>query len=871
MVFISRLRALWARRRLDEEFDREIEAHLDLLTAEYLRQGMPPADARRIARVKFGSATEVRETHREQRGFPFLDTLGHDVRFAARLLAKDRWFTVVAVAVLALGIGANHTMFRLLYAYGLRGLPIDRPDRVMYLATRDDRGRERGVSSRDFEDARGSATSFTGMAAFLGTPMVVGDEDRAPDRFQGMYISANAFALLGERPLLGRDFLPEDDRPGAPTVVILGHGVWRDRYGGDRTVVGRTIRINTIPAVVIGVMPEGFKFPNYTDLWQPLALMPGLASQGRDARTLGAFARLTDGAAVAQARAEMDAIAARLSNDHPETNRGIHTTVVPINERYNVDLTHPAWLAFMTAAGLIVVIACANVANLLLARSVHRAREIAIRASLGATRRRVVRQLLIESALLATLGGVVGSGVALLGLRILTNAMPETAVPYSGFGMDGWVLAALVSVCLGTVLVFGLVPALHISKTHVNELMKDGGRAVTGGVRARRWTTAFLTVEFGLTMILLTGVVGSVRYARAAQQADLVIDTSPLLTAWVTLPSEKYPTAEERTLVYRRLEERLSGMGVVSSVTLASALPFSPASPRQLAIDGRPLIPGETAPTVQTLSVGDRFFETIGVRLVRGRTFTDVDGTPGHDSVIVNQRLVEMHFGSEDPIGKRILLTAENQSGPAWAGTLVGISPTVRQRTGPQPDPMVYLPYRATRPPTMVLMVRGPSEPGALTSMLREEVRALDSDVPLYRIMTMDQAVSLARWNPRVSSMIITALASIALLLSTVGLYAVTAHAVMQRTQEIGIRIALGAQRWEVRWLVFRRAMWQLGIAIVAGVACTVVWDRLFGDLATAVDLTLVAALLVAVATAACLAPVRRAMRVDPVAALRHE
>jgi len=870
VVFFSRLKGRWDRHRLDADLAQEIETHLELLTAEYVRRGLPPAEARRRARVKFGSATEVQETFRDQRGFPLLDALRQDVRFAARLLVKDRGFTLVAVAVLALGIGANHTMLRLLYGYGLRGLPIDGPERVMYLATRDDQGRERGMSYRDFEDTKGAATSFTGIAAFASSPIVVGDEDRAPDRFQATYVSANLFQLIGERPLLGRDFLLEDDRPGAPAVAMLGHGVWLDRYGGDRSIVGRTIRVNTVPTIVIGVMPEDFKFPNYADAWQPLTLMPGLERQRRDRRTLAVLGRLRDGTTVTQAGAEVEAIAARLSNDYRDTNGGIQTTVVPINDRYNVDLTHPAWLAFMTAAGLIVVIACANVANLLLARSVRRAREVAIRASLGATRGRVVRQLLVESALLAMLGGIAGLGVSAVGLHTLISAIPETAVPYSGFGMDGWAFAALVSVCLGTVFLFGLVPAVHISKTHVNELLKDGGRGVASGVRTRRWTTAFLSLEFGLTMILLTGVIGGLRYARALQQADLVIDTSPLLTAWIALPTERYPTPEARTESYRRLEERLSEMHLVSSSTLASALPFGPASPRQLAIDGGPVAAGETSPTVSTLSVGDRFFETIRVGLVHGRTFTDIDGTPGHESAIVNQRFVQMHFGSEDPMGRRIGLTTDTQSGTIWA-TIVGISPTVRQRSVPQPDPIVYLPYRATQPASMALIVRGRSEPAAMTSILREEVRALDADVALYRVMTMDQAVRLARWNPRVSSMIITVLASLALLLSVVGLYAVTAHAVTQRTQEIGIRMALGAQRGQVRRLVFWRAMWQLGLGIVVGIACTVAWDRLFGDLATPMDLALVTTLLVAVATAACLVPVRRATRVDPLTALRHE
>src|SRR5438034_8914320 len=360
-----------------------------------------------------------------------------DLRFAFRLLAKDRRFSLLAVAVLGLGIGVNNTQFILVNAICIRGLPIERVDRVVWFAARDVRDRDLALSYRELEESRAAAGPFDGLAAFGSAPMVVGDEGRAPDRAAGLYISANGFRLLRETPALGRDFEPGDDRVGAPAVAILGGALWKSRYGGDPAIVGRTIRIDGTPAIVVGVMRDGFRFPTNVELWRPLATMAGVTTERRTARALSVFGRMGDGNTLSDTRGRLTAMSARLSHDHPETNQAIRITAIPINERYNGRITDQVWLIFISVGVLVLLIACANVANLLLMRAAGRGHEMAVRASLGASRRQLVRQLLMESAVLAVAGGIVGLALSLAGVRLLQTAIPENTLPYwMTFTMD---------------------------------------------------------------------------------------------------------------------------------------------------------------------------------------------------------------------------------------------------------------------------------------------------------------------------------------------------------------------------------------------------------------------------------------------------
>jgi predicted permease len=817
--------------------------------------------------------------------------LWQDLQFAVRLLIKDKWFTSVAAVALALGIGVNATVFTFVNAVLIRGLPFDDPDRILALNSFDPvRSRDLGVSYLDFKDWRGATSTFTGLAAFNGGTMNVSDEGRAPERFSGSYVSGNAFALLGQVPTLGRDFLPEDDRPGAPAVVLLGSGVWKNRYGSDPGVVGRAIRVNDIPSVVIGVMPEGFKFPTNADLWQPLATIPNLETQQRNARGLQVFGRLAPGVSIGQARAEMLSIGQRLAQDYPDTNKDVQPKVQTFNERVNGGPIKAVFLSLMGAVAFVLLIACANVANLLLARSAHRAREISVRVSLGASRWRIVRQLLVESIVLAIIAGVLGLALSTIGIRLFDAATQDVGKPYwIQFTMDGRVFAYLAAICLGTGVLFGLAPALHIAKTDVNEILKEGGRSGSAGIRARRWSGALIVAELALTLALLAGAGFMMRNFLVHYRMDLGIETSHLLTMSLALPEQKYPSLDQRLAFYERLEERLRGNARIRSVSVASNAPMQGGFARRLAVDGRPLASGEQPPTVTMLTIDPRYFETLGLSLLRGRAFTDADGAPGQENAIVNARFAEMHFANEDPIGRRIELSIDLAGAAAPPGgiplsvtaTIVGIAPNVRQRNFDQAetDPVAYLPFRTDPRGFMTLLARSDGDPNTLTPILREEVRAIDPDLPLFGIRTMDQSLAQQRWPFRVFGTMFAIFAGIALMLSAVGLYAVTAYSVTQRTPEIGVRMALGAQSNQVMALFLRRAFVQLGIGLSLGLAGAFGVGKIFesADLLIQtsardpVTIGSIAALLAGVSLAACIWPARKATALDPLVALRHE
>ncbi|HMJ86768.1 MAG TPA: ABC transporter permease [Vicinamibacterales bacterium] len=810
--------------------------------------------------------------------------LWQDIRFAVRLLVKDRWFTAVAIIALALGIGVNATVFTFVNAVLIRGLPINDPDRVMVVGTRDARLRDRGMSYLDFEDYRRATRTFSGLAAFSGSVMNVSDEGRTPERFQGPFISAPAFKLIGQRPQLGRDFLPEDDRPGASAVVVLGNGIWKNRYGSDPSIIGRSIKINDIVSTVIGVMPEGFKFPNNADLWLPLAHMPRLAEQKRDNRNVEAFGKLADGVTRAQAQSEMNTIAGQLRHDYPDTNKDVTASVMTFNERQNGGPIRLVFLSLMGAVAFVLLIACANVANLLLARSATRAREMSVRISLGATRWRIVRQLLVESVLLSIVSGLFGLALAYVGVRLFDAATQDVGKPYwIKFTMDAQVFAFFAAVCLGTGIVFGLAPALHVSKTDLNEVLKEGGRSGSSGVRARRWTSVLIVAELALTLVLLAGAGLMMRSFLTLYRLDVGVDTAHLLTMRLALPAQKYLTIESRRAFFERLDQRIAGISGIQAGMITTNMPLGGGNGRLLAVEGRPLAAGEQAPLVTQLMIGPRYFETLGLQIVRGRGFEEVDGTTGHETAIINQRFATMHFGSEDPLGRRIKLTPDGAlvpgaAVPTWV-TVVGVSPSIRQSNmqEPQPDAVAYIPLRSQAPGFALLMIRAGGDAASVTSLMREEVRAIDPDLPLFEIKTMDQQLAQARWPFRVFGSMFAIFALIALALSAVGLYAVTAYSVAQRTQEIGVRMALGAQAPQVWWLVVRRGLVQLAIGLSIGLAGAFGVGQLLKSLLVQTStrdpltLTSIVLLLMLVSVLASFWPARRATRLDPVAALRNE
>jgi predicted permease len=807
--------------------------------------------------------------------------LWQDIRFAARLLVKDPWFTLAAASALALGIGANAAVFTFVNAVLLRGLPFDNPDRIISVGNTDPRGRQLGVSYLDFADWREQSRTMASLSAGLGSTINVSDEGKPPEQFQGSYVSGNTFQMIGQRPLIGRDFTDQDDRVGADPVVILGNGIWKNRYGSDSAIIGRTIRANSLIVTVIGVMPPDMKFPLNAELWIPRAQLP---AETRDAvravRSFNIAGRLRPDATLQQAQAEFAAIGKRLADTYPASNKDIKPDLMKFNDRINGGPIRTIFLALMGAVAFVLLIACANVANLLLARSAQRAREISVRVALGASRWRIIRQLLVESLLLAAIAGAVGLVLAIGGIRWFDIATADVGKPYwIKFTMDRTVLAFMAAVCLGTAVLFGLAPALHVSKTDVNDVLKEGGRGGTAGIRARRWAGVLIVVELVLTVVLLAGAGFMMQGFLTLYRLDLGIDTSHLLTMRLYLPLTKYPQPGPRAALYQQFEDRLIAIPAIQESALASNTPLGGGFRRLLTIEARPPSAGVSLPEVTALPISDGYFSTLGIKLSRGRMLASPDGLPGHEAAVVNQRFVAMHFTNEDPLGRRITLTNEDPSVAPVAATIVGVAPTIRQRGVQErdPDPVVYLPYRADPQRGMALIVRTNADPASVTASVRDAMRTIEPDLPLFNIQTLDQVLAQQRWTFRIFGSMFAVFAGIALVLAAVGLYAVTAYSVAQRTQEIGIRMALGALPRSVMWLVLKRALVQLAIGLPIGLAGAYGVGQVLQSLlvqtspSDPVILGSITAVLATVAVAACLWPARRAARLDPMLALRYE
>jgi putative ABC transport system permease protein len=806
----------------------------------------------------------------------------NDIRLAARLLLKDRSFTLTAICALALGIAANNTVFTLINGALIRDLPFTNPDRVVVIGVRS-LGNARqpfdNMSLPDLRDLQASARLFDGIGAADEAFVSVADDEHATERIRAAFVSANSFSLIGQRPALGRDFTSTDDQTGAPPVVILGHRVWQRRYAADPAVIGSTIRVNGVPSTVVGIMPEGFGFPATADLWQPLALLATPALTERGARNIDAFGRMAAGVTIDQATADLAVVMSRLARDYPATNRDIGPRVRPFRDANTSGPIRTVFAALMGAVVFLLLIACANVANLLLARGTDRARDVSVRLALGASRRQIVRQLLVESAVLSAIAGVAGVALAAAGVRAFQLAITGTGEPYwLEFPMDARALTFFVVVCAGTAMLFGLVPALHTSKTGLAGVLNEGGRGTAGSRRNRRWSGGLVVVQLALTIALLTGAGLMLRNLLVQMGLDAGIDTSRLVTMRLDLPTATYPTADRRAQFYRQLDERLAALPGISAGTGTWA-PLGGAFERAVSIRRQPNAEAEP-PRVSSLMIGPGYLEAIGATAVRGRTFVAEDGGPGRAAAIVNERFAVLHFPGGDALGEQIALEAAGGNVPAsgWL-TIVGVVPNVRyEEADPRViEPVVYVPYASNPMPFATIVVRTGADAAATAATLRAAVSAIDRDLPLFDIAKLDDAVDDERWLVGVFTAMFGLFAAGALALSTIGLYGVTAYSVAQRTREIGVRIALGAGARDVWWVVTRRAAIQIGIGVVLGTAGALGVGQVLQGILSSVSgrdpatLIAVLALLIVVALAACVGPARRAMRLNPVAALRAE
>ena len=872
MTLLSRLRSFLAtlmwRERFEDELDEELRFHLDAHTEDLVRAGMPRTEAERRARERLGSVDDVKDASRLARGLRMFDELERDLRLAARSLLKDRWQTLGAASVLALAIGAATAMFTLVNAVLLRGLPVD-DERTVFLGTRDADGREAGVSLSDIEAWRARARSFSELAAYVGTGVNVGDDVQAPALLPATLVSANLFRVVGAEPALGRGFSPGEERPGAAATVVLGHALWQRRYGGDPQIVGREIRVDSRPAVVIGVMPEGFGFPRIADLWLPLGFMDAPADLG-DARSYSALGRLADGATLDDARTALNAVGGS-AGKHPEANAGPR----PIVERYSRRAVAPQrglLLLLMGAVGLVLLIACANVGGLLLSRSVQRSREVTLRASLGASRGHVVRQVLVESTLLAAIGSLPGVAVAVAAVRFFGAQLEQCqlgCMPYwIEWNADVRVLAFMGFMGLAAAALCGAAPALHVSRHD------PGKRGRGGGARAARlWTSGLLAAHVALTLVLLSGAGLMARSFFAMYEAAGIVDGRNLLTFGMRF--REGASGEDRRILLQAVGNRLAAMPELSAATLAHVLPFRGGHERVLEIDGRRL--GDPLPDVTYVTIGDDYFETLGLTLIEGRTFDRRDGSSARHLAIVNERFADMYFQDENPLGRRIRLSDRNAPAePAPWVTIVGVSPALAQRSRPDDaEPVVYLPLLEDDGHGTLAVVRPRADAGPVLPRLRDELASVDGDLALFDPMTLDEAMASARRWPRALMTMLGLFGGLGLILAAAGVYVATVHAVAQRKQEIGIRVALGAPRNRILWQLTRRPMASVAVGLALGAAGATIAGRVLDSLpvptSVADQLTFLApvALVALTALVAGLVSVRQATLIDPASVLR--
>lgn len=806
-----------------------------------------------------------------------------DFRFALRLIAKERWYTAVAVLALALGIGVNATVFAIVDAALFRPLPFKDASRLYALDWEMRSSAHPALSYPDLQGWREQSRSFTGIAAFRNGTMNLSGDRLWPEQARGAWVTANAFELLGHQPVIGRGFTPQDERRGADRVVVLGHRLWRNRYASDPNVVGQTLRVNGEPATILGVMPDMMQFPNNAELWT--ALSPTPEQEERATRVLRAFGRLRDDASVDGARAEMNGIAERLVTAYPATNKEyVRIRLQTFKDQYAAGNARVMFLTLFGAVGFLVLIACANVANLLLSRSAHRAREMAVRVAMGATRLRIVRQLLLESVVLAFLGGLFGVLIALAGVPMVDAAVQDPGKPYwIIFKVNYALLAYVAVVCLVTGILFGLAPALHVSRGNLNSVLNEGGRGNAGGHRVRWLGSTMVVVELVLTVVLLVGAGLMIRSFMSLYRLDIGIRTDQLTAMSLRLPPTKYPAAEHRRAFFERLEPRLAAIAGVDVIALTTSVPGFGAPRRSFELEGRPRRQGDDEPVnAATVTISPRFFDVVRTPLNRGRVFDARDGSPGYETVVVNERFAAQFFPGEDPLGRRIRFT---QTQPAPDGrtegwrTIVGISPSILYNSPQElrPSAVVYLPNRQETPANSGFMIRSGLPPASVMAAVRKAVQSVDSDQPVFTIQTLDEMLADSRWPFRVFGGIFAIVAFVALALSAVGLYAVMAYSVTQRTQEIGLRMALGAESGQVSWLILKRGLMQLAIGLTLGLAGAFAMTRVMRRLLVGVTPTdpatfaTITLLLTLVAMAACLLPARRATRVDPLIALRAE
>jgi putative ABC transport system permease protein len=804
-----------------------------------------------------------------------MEALWQDVKYGARMLGKDRGVTLLAALTLALGIGANTTIFSVLHSVLLRPLPYEDPDRIVMVFEK--RVRENTltnvVSPADFLDWKSQNRSFSHLAA-MSYPMVDLTGEGEPERIAAGQVTSEFFGALGVPPARGRLFKAGDEQPGHDNVVVLTHGLWQRRFAGNPAIVGKSIRLNGLPHTVIGILPAAFRFSDRRlDLWIPFAFPP-VFRHVRAVHFLFVYGRLKPGVDLEQAQADMETLGANLERQYPNDNRGHRANVVPLREQL-VGEIRPALRLLAGAVGFVLLIACANVANLLLARALGRQREMAVRQALGASRGRVVRQLLTESLMLSLAAGMVGTLLALWGVDLLKLLIPKNvnALGLREFGLNAPVLAFTAGLSFLTGMVFGLAPALQSSRSDPNNALKEGGRGATPGRSMRRLRSALVATEFALSLVLLTGAGLMIRTLLRLQEVNPGFNPQDVMTAPIMLPENRYREPLRTAEFFRQLAANLRATPGIEGVGMISHLPMSGQENRTgIAVEGYEPSSGEPTRAHHRI-VSPGYFETMQIPLLEGRLFNERDTPRGTPVLLVNQTMAKKYWRGQSPIGRRVRLGGTE----VWREVVGVVGDVKHWGLANQVNPEMYLPAEQTPTGFMNVVVRSSRGLTAVAAAMRAQLQALDEDQPMPTLATMEEVIAQSIASRRFLMVLLGIFAGAAILLAAVGTYGVMSYAVSQRRDEIGIRMALGAEPRDIFRLVIRQGMSLTLAGVATGLAGAFWLSKFLADMVFGVPpkdpLTFagVATLLAFVSLAACWVPARRASKVDPMVALRYE
>ena len=870
-----RWRALIHKEELEQELDDELQFHLERDIAQNIKNGMTPEEARSAALKWFGGIDQSKEESRDARGVRVIENILQDIRYSFRLITKNPVFTLVVLLTLALGIGANTAIFSFANGILIRPLPYPQSDRLVVI---DETALKRGINSMsvsfpNYLDWREQNSVFEDIGIYFGNNRFALSGIGPPEELRGSYISHGLFEILRVSPIVGRTFTESEDRENEDDVVILGYDLWQRRFGGDPNIIGQKVTFNNLSRTVVGVMPPGFKFPEVSELWAPVALTT--KSFTRTDHGLNSIARLKDGVTLEQAQAEMNSIAARIEQQNPVTNEGLGVSVTSLHKNLTGDYRQ-ALLVLLGVVGCVLLVACVNVANLMLARASARQKEVALRAALGASRWRVIQQLLVESLMLAVAGGVLGLVLSIWALKLLLGSIPIQLPFWMKFGLDLRVLAFTVGVTVLTGLLFGVIPALQTSRVDLNDTLKEGGRGSLTSTRNRS-RSLLVVSEIALSLVLLVGAGLMIQSFLRLRSVNVGLNPKGVMTVAVILPRMKYPEPPQREAFFKRLLERVSAIPGVESASATATLPLSGGGwGRSLTVEGFPVLSVGQAPMIQHTVVTPNYFRTMGIPLRSGRDFTPADTKGAPLVTIIDDRLARHYWPNESPLGKRIRFGPPEDNEP-WH-TIVGVVSSVRhQRMQEDTRESVYLPHGEISVNGMSLVTRTSADPQTLVGAIRREVGQLDPDIPIKELATMEQVMAESIWQPRLYATLFAVFAGGALILAVIGIYGVMAYLVVTRTHEIGIRIALGATTRDVLKLIVGRGMKLTAVGVLIGVSGAYALTRLMRGLLFNISATdpitfvLISLLLTLAAFLACYIPARRATKVNPLVALRYE